>query len=150
MKFPADYAEYLIQPKEIKAVLMEHGLYQQNLWGKYPSKCDLDKMNCCNKWILKHQPDFQQQKSLIQELIEAVGHLCIFLLKFHCELNFIKFFWGVVKRYLCKNRDYIYDTLKENIPKAMEFIKLEVIHHWEHHMYWWMDAYRSELSTTKA
>jgi len=36
----------------------------------------------------------------------AVGHLCIFLPKFHCELNFIKFFWGVVKKYLYNNCDY--------------------------------------------
>jgi hypothetical protein len=38
------------------------------------------------------QPDFQQQKSLVQEVIEAAGHLCILLPKFHCELNFIEFF----------------------------------------------------------
>ena len=32
-------------------------------------------------------------KSLVQEVIEAAGHICIFLPKFHCELNFIEFFW---------------------------------------------------------
>ncbi|KIM53567.1 hypothetical protein SCLCIDRAFT_91629, partial [Scleroderma citrinum Foug A] len=55
---------------------------------------------CCNKWILELQPDFQAQKSLVQETIEATGHMCIFLLKFHCELNFIEYFWGKVKRYI--------------------------------------------------
>ena len=33
-----------------------------------------------------------EQKSSVQEVIEAAGHLCIFLPKFHCELNFIEFF----------------------------------------------------------
>jgi hypothetical protein len=29
--------------------------------------------------------------------------LCIFLPKFHCKLNFIEFFWGMVKKYLHDN-----------------------------------------------
>ncbi|KIK25387.1 hypothetical protein PISMIDRAFT_32273, partial [Pisolithus microcarpus 441] len=55
---------------------------------------------CCNKQILECQPDFQEQKSLVQETIEGLGHLCIFLPKFHCELNFIEFFWGKIKKYI--------------------------------------------------
>jgi hypothetical protein len=31
------------------------------------------------------------------------------LLKFHCELNFIDFFWGTVKKNLHKNCDNTYD-----------------------------------------
>ena len=84
------------------------------------------------------------------EVIEAAGHLCIFLPKFHCELNFTKFFWGVVKRYLRENCDYTFDTLKGNMPKAMESMKLEVICHWEHCMYRWMEAYRLGLGTADA
>ena len=37
------------------------------------------------------------QKSLIQETIEARGHKVIFYPKFHCELNFIEMFWGAAK-----------------------------------------------------
>ncbi|KAF9489276.1 hypothetical protein BDN71DRAFT_1530069, partial [Pleurotus eryngii] len=39
--------------------------------------------------------------------------------QFHCELNFIEYFWGMVKKYLCDNCDYTFKTLKENMPKAM-------------------------------
>jgi transposase len=46
------------------------------------------------------QPDFKEQKSLVHETIEAAGHLCIMLPKYHCELNFIELFWGAMKRYL--------------------------------------------------
>jgi hypothetical protein len=150
MRLPADHAEYPNQPKGIKVILTERGLYQGNLRGKCPSKCDSDKLDCCNKQILEHQPDFQHQKSLVQEVIERAGHLCIFLPKFHCELNFIEFFWGVVKKYLRENCDYTYDTLKENMPKAMESMGLEVIHHWEHCMYRWMEVYRLGLGTADA
>ena len=30
---------------------------------------------------------FMEKKSLVQETIDAAGHLCLFLLKFYCELN---------------------------------------------------------------
>jgi hypothetical protein len=86
------------------------------------------------------QPDFKEQKSLVQEVIEAAGHLCIFLPKFHCELNFIEFFWGVVKKYLRDNCDYTFATLKENMPKAQESVRLSTIRLWEHRMYRWMEA----------
>ena len=96
------------------------------------------------------QPDFKEQKSLVQEVIEAAGHLCIFLPKFHCELNFIEFFWGVVKKYLRDNCDYTFATLKENMPKAQESVCLSTIRLWEHRMYRWMEAYRSGHGTVAA
>ena len=44
-----------------------------------------------------------------------------------CELNFIEFFWGAIKKYLCDNCDYTFDTLKENMPKALESVQLQTI-----------------------
>jgi hypothetical protein len=70
----------------------------------------------------EEKPDFQEQKSLVQEVIEAAGHLCILLPKFHCELNFIEFYWGAVKKYLHDNCDYTFNTLKENMPKALKSV----------------------------
>jgi hypothetical protein len=91
---------------------------------------------------LELQPDFKEQKSLVQVIIAATGHLCIFLPKFHCELNFIEFFWGMVKRYLREHCDYTFDTLKENLLKALASVPIATIRWWEHRMYRWMDAYR--------
>jgi hypothetical protein len=48
------------------------------------------------------------------------------------------------------NCDYTFDTLKENMPKALASIKLETIHQWEHQMYRWMAAYRGGLETQAA
>jgi hypothetical protein len=81
---------------------------KKNTDPELDGKCDPEAIDCCATRILSLQPDFQEQKSLVQETIEAAGHLCIFLLKFHCELNFIEFFWGAVKRYLRE----CYDTGK--------------------------------------
>jgi hypothetical protein len=57
------------------------------------------------------------------------------------ELNFIEFFWGLVKKYLRNNCDYTFNTLKENKPKALASIKLETIRRWEHRVVRWMTAY---------
>ena len=106
--------------------------------------------DCCNKCILQCQTDFHAQKSIVQEVIEAAGHLCIVLPKFYCELNFIKNFWGVVKKYLRNNCNYTFSMLKENTPKASAMVKLSTICLWEHLMYGWMEAYRLGLDTTVA
>ena len=91
---------------------------------------------------------FWNRNSLVQETVEAAGHLCLFFPKFHCELNFIEFFWAQVKKYLRDNCDF--DTLKENMPKALESVPLATICRWEHRMYRWMEAYRSRLGTSAA
>lgn len=149
MVFPHDHPEYPNEAKGIKQVLTERGLCPARLRGKC-RKCPVDATDCCCKRILELQDDFQQQKSLVQEVIEEAGHLCIFLPKFHCELNFIEFFWGAVKKYLRDNCDYTFDTLKENMPKALASVQLSTIRRWEHRMYQWMEAYREGLQTQDA
>ncbi|KAF8991089.1 hypothetical protein BDQ17DRAFT_1255212, partial [Cyathus striatus] len=40
--------------------------------------------------------------------------------------------------------------LKENLPKALESVKLETIRKWEHRTIRWMEAYRSGLGAKDA
>src|SRR3984957_11722644 len=113
-------------------------------------KCESDQKSCCGLRIMQWQPDFQEEKSLVQETIEAAGHLCIMLPKFHCELNFIEFFWGAVKKYLRQNCDYTFSTLQANLPDALASVHLNTICRWEHRMVRWMDAYHSGLGAKDA
>ena len=99
MVFPPDHPDFPNQPKGMKEVLQERGLWQNKLCMQC-KQCPDDGITCCAKQILQQQPDFKAQKSLVQEVIEAAGHICVILPKFHCELNFIEYFWGVVKRWL--------------------------------------------------
>ena len=69
--------------------------------------------------ILPLQPYFLEQRSRVQEVIGEAGHLCIFPPKFHCELNFIEYFWGPVEKYIQDNCDYTFETWKQNIKPAM-------------------------------
>ncbi len=157
MNFPPDHPEFPTQPKGMRQILIERGLWRDGLVMQCKKskkgtggKCEARATNCCAKRILDLQADFQEQKSLVQEVIEAAGHLCIFLPKFHCELNFIEFFWGAVKRYLRNNCDYTFTTLQENMPKALESVPIECIRKWEHRMKRWMEAYRSGLGAKDA
>jgi hypothetical protein len=150
MVYPHNHPDHPDMPKGVKAVLMECGLWQQQLRGRCERACKPDANVCCNKCILERQPDFCEQKSLVQETIEAAGHLCLFLPKFHCELNFIEFFWGMVKKYLRDNCDYTFDTLKENLPKALRSVHIHTIRRWEHRMFQWIEASRSGLTTREA
>src|ERR1700728_1721747 len=89
--------------KRDQVVLTECGLWpKKGLHLECKPKCASGSWpaDCCARNLLQSQPDFQEQKSRVQEIIEEAGHLCIFLLEYHCELNFIEYFWAAVKRYL--------------------------------------------------
>ena len=52
---------------------------------------------CCMRKVLSLQADFRAGIPRLQQVIEAAGHKCYFLPKFHCELNPIEMYWGWVK-----------------------------------------------------
>jgi transposase len=148
MIFPPNHSTNLNKPKGIKAVLTKRGLYRADLRGKCKKRCESNA--CCNKRILELQSDFAEQKSLVQETIKAAGHLCLFLPKFHCELNPIEYFWGMVKKYLRNHCNYSFDGLKENLPKALDLVPIQAIRWWEHQLFRWVDAYRAVLGSVEA
>jgi len=136
MIFPQDHPEFPGMPKGMKYVLIGRGLWQDGLRVRCK---DCTSNHCCAKQVLDHQPDFQAQKSLVEEVVESAGHRCIFLPKFHCELNFIEYFWGATKRYLRNNCNYTFSTLQANMPKALASVEVHTIRKWEHRMKRWME-----------
>jgi hypothetical protein len=52
---------------------------------------------CCMSRVLSLQEDFRNERPLIQTIIENAGHVCLFLPRFHCELNAIEMLWGYAK-----------------------------------------------------
>lgn len=172
MTFPGDHPVFPGQPKGLRCVLQERGLYVHGLKPSCARVRDhVEDGSCCLTRLLSIQPDFQAQKSSLEETIEEAGHLCIFLPKFHCELNPIEFFWGLAKRYtrgiktyLLNNLDigsqliiyiiakctYNFTKLKDLVPEAFESIDVLTIRRWEHRMWRWIDAYKDGLNVTQA
>lgn len=62
------------------------------------SDTEFDRDECCLTRMLSRQADFKAQKSMLEQVITEAGHVCLFLPKFHCELNPIEYYWGWVKR----------------------------------------------------
>jgi hypothetical protein len=68
---------------------------------------------CCMYRVLSLQEDFLTEKPLIQSAIEKAGHVCLFLPRFHCELNPIEMLWGYgkyrasISRISCASHAYL-------------------------------------------
>jgi len=78
-----------------------------------------DGVPCCLEFLLSDQPDFKLQQNAIQELIISRGHLCIFLPKYHPELNFIERYWPRVKWYARQKCDQTIKGLRTATNEAL-------------------------------
>jgi hypothetical protein len=70
-----------------------------NKEGTNEENTNKDK-SCCWSKILSEQSDFINERPMLQTMIKDAGHVCLFLPKFHCELNPIELFWSFIKE--CK------------------------------------------------
>ena len=71
------------------------------------------------------QPDFLDQKPLLQEFIERCGHLCNFYPKYHCELNFIEQYWGAAKlRFRVAGRATTIEEMERKVIACLDDVPL--------------------------
>jgi transposase len=63
--------------------------------------------NCCALRILESQDDFKNEVSLLEIVVAQAGHEVIFYPKFHCELNYIEYYWAALKRFIRYNCRYL-------------------------------------------
>lgn len=96
------------RPKGLKLVLEERGV---NTVGMNAEKLR-DELG-------KHD-DFRNVKTLLQEKIELRGHLCMYIPKFHCELNAIERCWCHAKKYSRAHANGTITRLRTVIPKALD------------------------------
>ena len=139
------------QPKGMKIILEERGLWDNKLTKTYKlcksenkddeSRFDLSRTNCCADRIIELQPDFMLQTSVLEETILKKNHKCIFLPKFHCELNFIEMFLGQKDK--C---DYKFESLKRTVPGALNSVPLDSIRRSARKSWRNMDIYRGGLT----
>ena len=105
--------------------------------------------DCCNKRILKLQPDFIKQKSLVQETTKAAG-----LMPILTQISlWIKSHWvllGYGKKYLCDHCDYLFEGLNDNLLKALELVQIQTIQWWGNWFFHWVEAYCLGLGSVEA
>ncbi|KZP12922.1 hypothetical protein FIBSPDRAFT_913191 [Athelia psychrophila] len=97
---------------------------------------------CCIHCVLSLQEDFVTEKPKIQHFLESRGHLCIFLPKFHCELNPIEMHWGYVKYRFRNTTDGRFPTARNLVPKCLNLCNVLTIQHFFRKTWRYIDAYR--------
>jgi len=152
-------------PKGIRAILEERGCYPPTKANGNPAckaKCSKPKCldpakyppppgpPCCMARILQNHKDFREQQSIIAQLIEDRGHKCVFLPKFHCELNPIEMYWGYAK---ARFRQVVKKTTKDGkreVPLALDACTTDILRRFCNRSFRFMDAYRKGLTITQA
>lgn len=102
-------------PKGMKRVLQERGVDTRGI--------NADKM----REILAGHPDFKNPRTLLEDLVEKRGHICIFFPKFHCELNAIERCWCHGKKYSRKWVNGSIVRLRKVVPESLETCNPELI-----------------------
>lgn len=153
-------------PKGMQRVMQERGIWEDDLRKQCGSEKKKDKggaeteeerelrqidqcekgKTCCALRILENEDDFKNEKSLLEIEIVKRGHEVIFYPKFHCELNYIEYFWAEVKRYTRENCNYSFKELEETIRKGLDFPSLKTIRRFANRSMRWMEAYDQKLT----
>ena len=102
-------------PKVLIQVLRERGKYEHGMKSEEMRK------------ELSSHTDFKEEKTKIEHFLNSKGHACIFLPKFHCELNPIERCWAQAKRYSRSHCNYTLQGLRKNVPLALDSVPLESI-----------------------
>ena len=115
------------QFKGTEQILIERGRIKKD--DKLPSKCrakagEERPAMCCCRHVLLDEPDFKSQPTLIEELVERLGHFTRMLPKCHPELNPIEQFWAAVKEWLRRECGYTFTELKINVPRALRVVSV--------------------------
>ena len=155
------------QPKGMRHALWERGLWTDSLKGvcvKQPKRVEGEEEKeeeeevhkhaaegtenhgrCCATMLMSQQPDFQEQKCWLEEIIKAAGHEIIFLPKFHPELNFIERYWGRTKKWLHYHCDETWASLRLTLVHALDnekWCSLSLLRKYARVCWRYMDAYR--------
>jgi hypothetical protein len=122
--------------KGLRTVLEERGINTKGMnaeklkevLGEFEVKCSTIVTHTHTEtMMLTHMQDFKDKTTLLQQLIEGRGHICLYLPKFHCELNPIEQCWCHAKKHTRANCNGSIVRLRKIIPESLDGIGNDVI-----------------------
>lgn len=157
MVYPPDHPVERLQsqPKGLRAVLQERNLWQANLRITCPEESKVEirpgrQATCCARHVMASQQDFLAQTSVIEEIVKQSGSMLQFFPKYHCECNWIEFYWGNAKASARLNCDYSFAGLCQHVPEALANVPLSSIRKYARRAMHYIEAYESGLNITLA
>ena len=117
------------RPKGAALVLEERGYNTRGM--------KLEEMRA----ILADHDDFKNEKCRVDRFLSNADHTCVFIPKFHCELNPIERVWSQSKCYTRAYCDYTIRSLRKTIPLGLESVSKENIANYTHRCRNYMFAY---------
>ncbi|EAU92024.2 hypothetical protein CC1G_06011 [Coprinopsis cinerea okayama7 len=133
-------------PKGLEQVLQERGFNVDGLRAKCKPVCPFDSDKCCMARLLSKQDDFTNQVSELEQIIVDAGHLCLFLPKFHCELNPIEMYWGWVKFRYRQMAKPNFEAAKKAALSCLNACPKDVIRRFINRSWRFTEAYRAGLT----
>lgn len=109
---------------EAETMGQEDTLWDEDVLQAHESKYEPTSDWCCMYWVLLLQEDFVTEKLMLQHYIESHGHICMFLLKFHCKLNPIRMLWGFAK--YCESSIFSFDSLLSKVITTYPMVNLQL------------------------
>ena len=71
--------------------------------------------------------DFANEKTVVEKVVEERGHICIFIPKFHCELNPIERVWCHAKKHVRANSNGTVPRLRKLVPESLSTVDVTLI-----------------------
>ncbi|KAF9518032.1 hypothetical protein BS47DRAFT_1371133 [Hydnum rufescens UP504] len=115
------------EAKGLQAMLEERGFDMKGMRAKCTPICPFENDRCCMAHLLSRQDDFVNQISMLEAAIINRGHLCLFLPKFHCELNPIEMYWGYAKYHYCEVFKATFAEAKQTTIQSLDACPVETI-----------------------
>ena len=150
------------QAKGLQQTLEERGFNVEKMKTKCAPVCAFENERCCMARLMSKQDDFRSQKSQLEEMITERGHLCIFLPKFHCELNPIEMvrfyfilllsasqsvqYWGWCKHRYRQVYKETFGDAKRIARESLDACPVDVIRRFFNRSWRFMSAYRRGLT----
>ena len=89
---------------------------------------DFTGMNAaCMREKLKTLSDFKCFFSIVQEVVEGRNHICMFLPRFHCELNPIERCWCHAKKFTRAHCNGSIIRLRKIVPEGLATVNKDLI-----------------------
>ncbi|CAN0072873.1 unnamed protein product, partial [Pylaiella littoralis] len=104
-----------------------------------------DTRRCCLRFVLSNLPAFKEQKNRVEEILEAAGHRCILLPKYHPECNAIERVWGHSKAIGRRVCDYSVKSRLKRLPATLSSMSLSLIRKWARISWLFVEAYATGL-----